>query len=134
MPSFERLFVIVRSVSALKNLLGRAVLENPLSDDDSMVNRFQLAVEKCTGELGITVILADEADKMRSFAKQPMLASQFTGRDFIWIGSSLNSQYWLTVSKKPKEYTAALGRHFGYAVINGEAILVKFLQEQEGEA
>ena len=133
-PSFERLFVIVRSVSALKNLLGRAVLENPLSDDDSMVNRFQLAVEKCTGELGITVILADEADKMRSFAKQPMLASQFTGRDFIWIGSSLNSQYWLTVSKKPKEYTAALGRHFGYAVINGEAILVKFLQEQEEEA
>lgn len=133
LPGFEPLFVVVESLSELKNLLDRVPVENPLTDDDSMMNRFRMTVEKCTRDCRVYFILAESADKMRAFAGQQFLAEQFSRQDFIWLGSGLNGQLWMTVSKKPKEFATILAKHFGYMVSDAEATLVKFLQEQEDD-
>lgn len=133
-PEFEPLFFVIQSVSELQRLLEQTEVAEPMFEDDSMTNRLLLALNKCRREYGIFILLADSEPGLRSICATAECKSQISKQDFIWIGNGISSQYWWNVSHKPQSYTAALGKHFGYMVSDGKAVLVKFLQTEEDEA
>ena len=130
-PEFEPMFVIVRSVSQLTALLENSSTTGGEADDDTPMMRFSLAVEKCAREYQVYFILADNAQQMRNISSQPWCRDQLSKQDFIWLGSGLNSQYWLTVSKQTQNFSTSVAKDFGYMVRNAEASLVKFIQGKE---
>jgi hypothetical protein len=54
--------------------------------------------------------------------------AHINGNNGVWVGSGINTQYRITVSKKPQDYSAELDSDFGFVVNNAAATLVKFLQ------
>ena len=130
-PEFEPLFVVVRSVSQLSILLESSKASGTEASDDTPMMRFSLAVEKCARNYQVYFILADNAQQMRTVSSQPWCKDQLSKQDFIWLGSGLNAQYWLSVNKQPQGSGASIPKSFGFMVRNGEATLVKFLQGRE---
>ncbi len=132
-PAFEPLFVVIQSISELQAILERSAVSNSMFADDSMTKRFLLAVNKCTKEYNVFLFLADTEQNVRTFCAQPECKSQISKQDFIWFGSGISGQYWWNVTQKPQGYAATLDQHFGFIVNGGKAVLVKFLQSEEGD-
>lgn len=133
LPAFEPMFVVIQSISELQTLLERSPVANPMFPDDSMMQRLLLAVNKCSKEYNIFILIADTEQNVRTFYGNPECKSQISKQDFIWIGNGISGQYWWNVAQKPQGYTTTLEKNFGFCVNDGNAVLVKFLQSEEGD-
>lgn len=132
-PTFEPLFVVIKSISQLKSLLEGYVSETPEAADDTPMNRLQLAMEKCAAAYRVCFVVAENIQTIAPFTSGKWYKTQITGSSGIWIGNGISSQYRLTVNKKPQGFSGELDHHFGFLVKNATAALVKFLQHQEAD-
>lgn len=130
-PQFEPIFVIIQSISLLKTMLERykpAEEEKKEADDDTLMNRLQLAMTKCCNEYNVHFIIAESHDSIKSFTVEDWYKAHIKGNNGIWMGSGINAQYRFTINKKPQNYMTELEAEFGFVINNGTATLVKFLQ------
>lgn len=130
-PQFEPVFMIIQSISLLKTMLERyKPTENEKKEtvDDTPLNRLQLAMSKCNKEYNVHFVVADSLNSITPFTVEGWYKTHISGNNGIWVGSGINTQYRLTINKKPQDYTAELESDFGFVINNATATLVKFLQ------
>lgn len=129
-PVFEPLFIVVESISQLRSTLEKykGADEEKAADDDTPLNRLQVAMEKCDSAYGISFLIAESVNGISPFAVEEWYKTHINGSDGIWVGSGISSQYRISVHKKPAEADQDLGPEFGFSIKNGVAALVKLLQ------
>lgn len=133
-PVFEPVFVVIQSMSRLKAALERQANTGNYSaeaEDDTPLYRLLLAMERCQPDYRVTFVVADSLHAISPFTVEPWYKAHISGNDGIWVGGGISTQYRLTVTRKPREYTADLEAPFGFLVRRGNAVHVKFLQEGE---
>ena len=130
LPDFEPVFIIIRSISEVIAVLNRAAPSGKKSDavDDTPANRLQVAMAKCEKEYNVHFLIFESINSIGSLTAEEWYKKQFTNTCGMWCGSGIDSQYKLSVTKKPSGYSAELRPEFGFVVKNGAAELVKFLQ------
>jgi S-DNA-T family DNA segregation ATPase FtsK/SpoIIIE len=131
LPQFEPLFVMIQSMSLLKTMLERYRPAKEIikeADDDTPLNRLQLAMAKCSREYNVYFLVAESLNSLTPFTVENWYKAHISGNDGIWVGSGINTQYRLTVSKKPQGYTTELESDFGFIVSGATAALVKLIQ------
>jgi len=131
LPQYEPVFMIIQSISLLKTMLERykpALDEKKEATDDTLLNRLQLAMEKCDKAYNVHFIVAESLNSLTPFTVENWYKAHVNGNNGIWIGSGIGTQYRLTVSKRPQEYSAELDANFGFVVNNATATLVKLLR------
>ncbi|MDR1210350.1 MAG: type VII secretion protein EssC [Clostridiales bacterium] len=130
-PRFEPLFVVIQSMSLLKTMLERY---NPAEKvkkdaaDDTPLNRLHLAMAKCDKAYNVHFVVAESLNSLTPLTVENWYKAHINGNDGIWVGGGINAQYRLTVSKKPRDYSAELESDFGFVVAGAAATLVKFLR------
>ena len=130
-PEFEPVVVVIQSMSLLKTMLERykhAEGEEKEAEDDTPLNRLQLAMEKCDKAYKVHFIVAESLNSLTPFTVENWYKAHINGNNGIWAGSGVSTQYRLTISKKPHEFSAELDSDFGFVVNNASAVHVKFLQ------
>jgi hypothetical protein len=105
-----------------------AVDEKKEADDDTLLNRLQLAMEKCDNAYKVHFIVAESINSLTPFTVENWYKTHINGNNGLWVGSGINSQYRLTVNKKPPDFNADLDAEFGFIINNAVAKLVKYLQ------
>ena len=131
MPVFEPLFVVIQSMSLLKTMLERyKPAEEPKTDasDDTPLNRLHLAMAKCTKEYNVHFVVAESLNSLTPLTVENWYKTHINGNSGIWVGSGINTQYRITVSKKPQDFAAEIDSEFGFVVNNATATFVKFIQ------
>lgn len=130
-PVFDPIFVLIHSMSALKSMLERyRFSENSkkYGDDDTPLNRLQMAMAKCVREYKVYFVVAESVSTLTSFTVEDWYKTHISGNSGLWVGSGIGSQYRISVSKKSSEHSVDLGSDFGFAVQNGTATLIKLLE------
>ncbi len=130
-PEFEPVFVVIQSISLLKAVLGRyrpEADEEKTADDDTPLNRLQLAMEKCEPAYRVYFVVAESLNALAPFTLEAWYKTHISGSRGIWVGNGFGSQYRINVNRKPRDYGSELKSDFGFAVENAAATLVKLLQ------
>lgn len=129
-PRFEPLLVVIESLADLKAALTLPAADGgeKTADDDTPLNRLQLAMEKCDRAYGVYFLVAESLGALTPFTAESWYKAQVDGSSGIWVGSGISGQYRLTVSRKPQDASAELGADFGYLVRRAAAVQVKFIQ------
>ena len=130
LPQFDPVFVIIQSISLLKTMLERYKPAEDIkkeTDDDTPLNRLQLAMAKCAKAYNVHFVIAESLNSLTPFTVESWYKEHINGNNGIWVGSGINTQYRLTLSKKPPDYSAELEPDFGFIVNGAAAIHVKFL-------
>lgn len=131
LPKFEPLFVIIQSMSLLKTILERYQVSDDSvkeADDDTPLTRLQLAMAKCDKAYRVHFVVAESLNLLTPFTAESWYKEHINGNNGLWVGSGINTQYRLTVYKKPQDYNTELEPDFGFDISNAIARLVKFLQ------
>ena len=130
-PRYEPVFIIIQSMSLLRTMLERykpAEDEKKEADDDTLLNRLQLAMEKSVNVYNIHFIVAESLNSLTPFTVENWYKTHINGNNGIWVGSGVSTQYRLTINKKPQDFTAELEHDFGFIVNNAAATHIKLLQ------
>jgi S-DNA-T family DNA segregation ATPase FtsK/SpoIIIE len=98
------------------------------AEDDTPLNRLQLAMAKCDRAYNVHFVVAESLGSLTPLTVENWYKAHINGNSGIWVGSGIGSQYRLTVNKKPQDYSAELDSGFGFAVSGAAATLVKLLQ------
>lgn len=131
LPEFEPLFVVIQSMSLLKTMLERykpAEETQKDASDDTPLNRLHLAMAKCSNEYNVHFVVAESLNSFTPLKVENWYKAHINTNNGIWVGSGVNTQYCITVSKKPQDFAADLDSDFGFVINNAAATLVKFLQ------
>jgi S-DNA-T family DNA segregation ATPase FtsK/SpoIIIE len=130
-PYFEPVFVIIQSISLLKTMLEHRKSENETkkeTGDDTPIARLQVAMEKCAAEYKVYFIVAESLNPLTPFTVEGWYKTHINGTGGIWVGGGANTQYRLTINKKPANFPFELESDFGFAINNASATLIKLLQ------
>lgn len=130
-PDFEPVFVLIQSISLLKTLLDRYKPEDGVkkeADDDTPLNRLQLAMEKCEKEYRVCFVAAENAKSLRPFTVENWYKAHVNGSHGIWVGSGVDSQFWINFDRRSRGAAKDPGPGFGFVIRNASASLVKLLQ------
>ncbi|MBR5969774.1 MAG: type VII secretion protein EssC [Lachnospiraceae bacterium] len=128
-PEFEPMVVIIRSISQLHTMLGRYKNNNAqaAAEDDTVINRLFLAMEKCDRKYGVYFIVAESVNLITPFTAETWYKRHVSGNRGVWIGNGISNQFRLSISKKPQGFSENLGPDFGFVVRNAVAVLIKLL-------
>ena len=122
------MFVIVQSMAQLKALLGTQISASAETSDDTPLNRLQVAIEKSVKEYAIYFVIAEGIQALTPFTAEKWYKAQVDPNNGFWLGNGISSQYRLNVNIKPQGFSGAIPKNYGYQIIDGSAVLVKFLQ------
>ena len=75
----------------------------------------------------ISLIVVDDASKIKNFSFDNWFSSTFNTNDGIWIGRGVSDQNLLHLSSVSKEMTKDYKNDMGYCVIEGVASLCRFI-------
>jgi S-DNA-T family DNA segregation ATPase FtsK/SpoIIIE len=131
LPQYEPLFVMIQSMSLLKTMLERykpAEEVQKEASDDTPLNRLHLAMAKCARAYNVHFVVAESLNSLTPLKVEDWYKAHMNGNNGIWVGNGISTQFHLTISKKPQEYSAELDSDFGFVIHNGAATLVKLLQ------
>lgn len=129
---FEPVFVIIQSMSQLKTMLEQyKTVDGDVkeADDDTPMNRLELAMEKCEVAFNIYIIVAESNSIITPFTFQSWYKKHVNVNSGLWVGNGIDSQYRLNVSKRPRGIETEMESDFGYIVDNSVATLVKYLHK-----
>ena len=129
-PEFDRKLVVVESFAMLQAMLDRSKLDEAekMGEDDTLMNRLRLAIEKARKAYNVTFIIAESVNALNPFANDSWYRAHVNGNRGIWVGSGIGSQYRFTVHRRPQGASDELKEDFGFIVHNAVATMVKFLQ------
>ena len=121
-PSFDRLFVIMNSLSALRDSLTEQGAE-----------KLRLILEKGRTEYRINILFGDQVKSLSQFGYEKWYSTHITQTDGIWVGSGITEQYQLKASKTTAEMRADVEDGFGFVLNNGKSVKVKLLRADSQE-
>ncbi len=124
-PKFERVFVMVHSMS---------MLMRKLESSEELTN-FKNMLQFAKLESNVTVIIDDSIDGFKRYRDEQWSKNALNMSDGIWIGSGLTgygSVFTLSVITDSRE-AAAFDDNFGYAVVNGVPTPLKALTINNGD-
>lgn len=134
LETFQPLFIVIRSMKKLKKILEKfepcgeqSILED-IETLDGLFNGLQFMMSQCIKEYNIHFLICEDIKETDTFFNKEWYQTHVSGKDWLWIGNGISSQYKLTANKKPKEYSAEINPGFGFVIKNSTALLVKFLQ------
>ncbi|MEH7009621.1 type VII secretion protein EssC [Neobacillus niacini] len=114
-PVFSPLFCIIDSFTEL-NL--------SLSTD----GKDKLAVFLDKGDsLKVHLLIADQVDRINTFAYEGWFKKQVSLQDGYWVGSGITEQYLLKINKISNDMYQEIPNEFGYVLLKGKPKLVKLL-------
>ena len=130
LPEFTPIFVVIQSMSMLKSLIERETFADDEKEleDDTPLYRLLLSMSKCTNEYNVHFMVCENIGTLSPFTRNDWFKLHISGSSGIWLGSGINSQSRITVTKKPPEFSKDLDAGFGYVIDNATAKLVKYLQ------
>lgn len=131
--TYEPLVVIIRSISQLKKLLEKyepsgdpAVIEDIATLGGSF-EALQFIMSRCIKEYNVHFVVCENINELNNFVSEKWYETHFTGKDGLWIGSGISSQYRLAASRKPKEFDTDIESDLGFVIRHSSAVMVKFL-------
>ena len=133
LPEYEPVVVIIRSIALLKTMLeSYKPPEDELqeADDDTPLNRLQLAMFKNEKAYNIYFIVAESLNPLTQFTVESWYKTHIGGNCGIWVGSGVSNQYRLNINKKPQDYNADIEPVFGFVINNAAAAMVKFVSKE----
>ncbi len=132
--TYEPLFVVVRSIEMLKKILahfepsGEQEIIEDINTLGGLFNALQFMISKCLKEYNVHFLICENVSELNSFANENWYEAHISGKDGLWVGSGISSQYRLTVNKKPKDFDDDIKSDFGFVIKNSSAVRVKYLQ------
>ncbi len=133
-PAFDTLFVVIQSMATLKSLLDGyqpKTAAEKMADDDTPIYRLSLAMAKCVKAYNVHFTIAESLNGVSPLTAENWYKTHITGNSGIWVGSGINGQYRLNVTRKPQEFMSEVTSDFGFAVDKGHATFIKLLHNQE---
>ncbi|WP_307589601.1 type VII secretion protein EssC [Paenibacillus wynnii] len=115
-PAFEKLTVIVLSVSALMS---------KLSEDAK--NKWKVLLDKGDTAYQVHFVLAERAAYIATISYEAWYKEHVAAGEGIWIGDGFTDQYQLKTARFANEMYREIGDDFGYVLHRGKAVLVKLL-------
>ena len=119
MPVFERQVFIINDLSSLREALN-----------DEQSNKLSLALEKGTTRYNVFVVISDISSMISTYNFEKWFVSNSLSNNGVWVGSGINEQYNLKLTKTSRELNDELSEEYGYLVKNGKANRVKVLNEK----
>lgn len=132
--SYEPLFVVIRSLEMLKKILekfepsGEQKIVEDINTLGGLFDALQFVMSKCVKEYNVHFLVCENVSALNSFASENWYGTHVSGKDGLWFGNGVSSQYRLTVSRKPKNFTADIESEFGFVIKRAAAVMVKYLQ------
>lgn len=81
----------------------------------------------------ISVIIIDDAGKIKKFAFEPWFSNMFSTNDGIWIGKGLTDQNLIHLSQINKELTKEIKNDMGYLISESTPSLIKLIDFETSE-
>ncbi len=100
---------------------------NKLIDKLEDKKKFEELIKVIKAYENITVILVDDASKIKSYSFESWFTSLFSTSDGIWIGRGLSDQNLLRLTTINKEMTADYKNDMGFYVSENVGTLCKFI-------
>jgi len=132
-PTYEPLFVVIRSMSLLKKMLERYVPaegEVKEASNDTPLNRLQTAMAKCDKAYNVHFIIAESINDLNPFSVESWYKTHIDGHSCIWIGNGIAEQFRFAISERPAEFRAYIPPDFGFKVANSSATLIRLLHDR----
>lgn len=132
--AYEPLLVVIHSMEMLENLLagiepsGEQKIVEDIQKLKGIYNTLKFVMSKCLAEYNIHFFICENIRSFDSIEKQEWYQIHIREKNLLWVGGGINSQYKLTVNKKPKDFAADISSEFGFVIKDSSAVLVKFLQ------
>ncbi len=120
--TFEKLLCIITSVSSLDGVLTEENREN-----------FFDALNNVSQKYGIYFAICESSSYFNSNSNKEWVRSHTTFKDTIWLGNGLLNNFRLQIDKAPKNAREPLEDPYGFAVVNGTAVIAKLLVPQSWE-
>lgn len=134
-PVLDPMVVVIQSMAQLKAVLDRYQFPETerTADDDTPLNRLQLAMEKCAAAYQVYFVVAESITALSPFTAESWYKHHVSGNCGIWVGSGVGSQFRFTIHQKPQGAGEDLGVEFGFVIKDSRAELVKLLQPEAEE-
>lgn len=132
--TYEPLIVIIQSPDQLKKILEKFELsgeQDMIEDINNLGGLFaglQFVMLKCIDKYNIHFIVFENSSEIGSFINEKWYETHISGKDGLWVGDGISSQYILKVKKKPSGYDSDIESDLGFVIKNSAAVLVKYLQ------
>ncbi len=100
-------------------------------------NKFDSLVKALRDYEKISLIIVDDAAKIKTFTFEPWFSSTFSINDGIWIGRGLSDQNLLHLSTITRDMTNDYKNNMGYVVMESMGVLCKYIdfisKEEQGD-
>ncbi len=118
----------MKKILARFELSGEQEIIEDINTLGGLFNGLQFMISKCLKEYNVHFLICENVSALNSFANENWYEAHISGKDGLWLGSGISSQYRLTVNKKPKNFNDDIEPEFGFVIKNSSAVLVKYLQ------
>ena len=119
---FEHIFVIINSLSMLRNSLS-----------DQGKEKLSLILEKGTLDYNIVFVIAEQVKNISSVSFEKWYKLNVSPSDGIWVGNGITEQYQMKANKTTSEMHEEITPEYGYSLIKGKCIKLKLLSNKEEE-
>ena len=123
--SIESVPTTVIFISGLDKFMAKLSLENK----KLVGNMFELAKELNK----YCFLVADSVDKFKKVEYDDWYRSTVNNTRGIWIGDGIANQFSIKLTKTTKDLYDEIGNKFGYVVERGTPVLIKLLEEGQGD-
>lgn len=128
LPEYEQLFVMIQSISLLKNMLENYSDYDKCAANDTPINRLQTAMGKCVKEYNVFFVIGESVSLITPFTAENWYKTHINSGTGIWAGAGIDSQYRLKANKKLPEFSVDISSDFGFAINKSVATFIKLLQ------
>lgn len=97
----------------------------------NLPNNFSTVMAQLEEKGNFSVIIVENANKVKNHEFEPWYKNYITKENGIWIGNGIDNQYLITINSSRKELINNCGRSFGYVIRDGIAVLIKLLEMKE---
>lgn len=121
-PEFDKKTIVINSLANLKS---------KLTDEGN--EKLSLILEKGDIKYNVMIIISETTKNVSSITYTTWFKKHINVNCGLWIGSGITDQFTLKINKTSNDMYDELSDEFGFSIINGKQVLVKLLNEQEGE-
>lgn len=117
--SYENVFVIINSLSALKGILN-----------DDANERLSLILAKGKTDYHVYIVIAEQANAVSAVSYESWYKQNVSQTEGIWIGDGFSDQFYMKPSQMTSDLRRAIGSDFGYVVQKGKCVKIKILKNR----
>ena len=120
-PEYEKIMIIINSLSALKNIID---------SDDLSKQRLEVLLDKGQSSYNIHIIIIEENKKKDSFKYESWYKEKNNSSNAIWLGSSIDD-YTIDLITKTPPIIPDYEEEYGYMIVSGRPYRIKLIDLEE---